>query len=121
MNRTFTCILCPNGCEIESEYSGREILSVRGYGCKKGKRYVEQELICPQRTIASLVRVRGGAQELVSVRLRGPVPRERISDVMAEIRKLTLDAPVRIGQVAIPDVLGLGSDVIVTKDVGAEE
>jgi CxxC motif-containing protein len=40
---------------------------------------------------------------------------------MEEIRRLRLDAPVRIGQVAIPNVLGLGSDVIVTKNIGRGE
>jgi CxxC motif-containing protein len=120
MRRTFICILCPNGCEIESEYEGREILAVRGCGCDRGREYVEREIACPMRTISSLVRVQGGAQPLTGVRLSEPIPKGRIFDVMAEIRKLTLNAPVRIGQVAIPDVLGLGSSVIVTKNVGRE-
>jgi CxxC motif-containing protein len=120
MLKTFTCILCPNGCEIDSEFEGREVLSVSGYGCEKGRDYVEQELKSPRRTVASLVRVRNGEQELVSVRLDKPVPKERIADVMEEIRRVTLDAPVQIGQVAIPNVLGLGSDVIVTKNIGSE-
>jgi CxxC motif-containing protein len=119
MRRTFTCILCPNGCEIECEFEGRKILSVVGYGCEKGRDYAEQELRSPRRTVASLVRVRGGDQELASVRLDKPVPRERIPDVMEEIRRAALDAPVRMGQVAIPNVLGLGSDVIVTRNVGS--
>jgi CxxC motif-containing protein len=38
---------------------------------------------------------------------------------MAEIRKVTLTAPVHSGDTAIADVLGLGSNVIVTKDVAA--
>jgi CxxC motif-containing protein len=121
MRRTFTCILCPNGCEIVSETDGRELLSIRGCGCDKGREYVEQELSSPMRTISSLVRVWGGTQPLASVRLSEPVPRERIFDVMAEIKKLTLSAPVHIGQVTLPDILGLGSDVIVTKNVGREK
>ena len=36
---------------------------------------------------------------------------------MAEIRKIRLTAPVSIGQTALENVLGLGSDVIVTKNV----
>ena len=117
MLKTFTCILCPNGCEIESEFIGMDVRFIRGYGCEQGKNYVEQELKCPMRTIATLVRVSGGVQPLSSVRLNRPVPKERIFDIMAEIRKLALEAPVHIGQVAIPNVLGLGSDVIVTKNV----
>jgi len=38
--------------------------------------------------------------------------------VMAEINKVTLAAPVHIGDVVIKNVLGLNSDVIVTKHIG---
>ena len=38
---------------------------------------------------------------------------------MAEIRKVEVPAPVHEGDVVIADVLGLGVDVIVTKDVEA--
>ena len=47
MKRTFTCIVCPNGCEIEAEYEGTQVLSVTGNLCPKGKSYVTQELVGP--------------------------------------------------------------------------
>ena len=117
MKRTFTCIVCPNGCEIDAEYEGKEVLSVTGNLCPKGRTYVTQELADPRRTIASSVRVLGGALPLASVRLNRPIPKDRIIDVMAEIRKKTLTAPVHIGDIVIGNVLGLDSDVIVTKNV----
>jgi CxxC motif-containing protein len=120
MKRTFTCIVCPNGCEIDAEYEGTNVLSVTGNLCPKGKAYVTQELIDPRRTIASSVRVLGGTMPLASVRLNRPVPKDRIFDVMAEIRRKTLQAPVRIGDVVIENVLGLGSDVLITKNVEKE-
>jgi len=123
----FTCTLCPNGCEIEAEI-GTEvgdkpgdgvIASVRGNLCDKGRGYVEQEVSHPKRNIASSVLVDGGELPLVSVRLTAPIPKERIFDAMAEIRKQRLLAPIARGQVVIHDVLGLGSDVIATKSVEA--
>lgn len=45
------------------------------------------------------------------------IPKARIFDVMAEIRKQKLTAPVKAGEVVIENVLGLGSNVIVTKSV----
>ncbi len=117
MKRTFTCIVCPNGCEIDAEYEGTNVLSVTGNLCPKGKTYVTQELVDPRRTIATSVRVTGGALPLASVRLTAAVPKARIFDVMREINRKTLDAPVSIGDVVISDILGLGSDVIVTKNV----
>ena len=120
MKRTFTCIVCPNGCEIETEYEGAQVLSITGNLCPKGKTYVTQELVDPRRTIATSVRVLGGALPLVSVRLTSAIPKDRIFDVMAEIRRKTLQAPVRIGDVVIENVLGLGSDVVITKNVEKE-
>ncbi len=118
MKRTFTCIVCPNGCEIEAEYEGTEVLSVTGNLCPKGKTYVTQELVDPRRTIATSVRVIGGTLPLASVRLTQPVPKDRIFDVMRVVNAVTLDAPTHIGDVVIKNILGLDSDVIVTKNIG---
>lgn len=117
MLREFTCIVCPNGCEITAKLDKDKILSIAGAGCKRGTAYVEQELTCPKRTISSSVIVKNGELPLVSVRLNAAVPKEKIMDVMEEIKKVRLEAPVQIGDCVIENVLGLGSDVIATKHV----
>ena len=119
MKKTFTCIVCPNGCEVEAEYEGTQVLSVTGNLCPKGKAYVTQELTDPRRTIATSVRVEGGELPLTSVRLTKAIPKNRIFDAMQAISAITLTAPVHIGEVVIPGLLGLDCDVIVTKNVGA--
>ena len=55
MNRKFTCIVCPNGCEIEVEYEGKDVKNIEGEGCRKGREYVVQELTDQRRNIASSV------------------------------------------------------------------
>ena len=117
MKRTFTCIVCPNGCEIEAEYEGAEVRAVTGNLCPKGRDYVTQELVDPRRTIASSVRVTGGSMPLTSVRLTAPIPKDRIFDAMAQINAQTLSAPVAIGDVVISRLLGFDCDVIVTRNV----
>lgn len=117
MNKTFTCIICPNGCEITAEFEGKALLSVTGNLCPKGAAYVEQEITNPMRNIASSVLVEHGTLPLCSVRLSAPIPKDRIMDVMEEIRKTMIQAPVHRKDVVIPDVLGLGCDVIATKNV----
>ena len=123
MVREFTCIMCPLSCDLRAETrqgaEGNEI-TVTGNTCPKGREYAVQELTAPQRNIATSVLVTGGELPLASVRLTRAIPKERIFDVMAEIRKQRLTAPVKAGQIVIQDVLGLGSDVIVTKAVGKE-
>lgn len=78
-----------------------------------------QEIENPMRNIATSVLIDGGELPLASVRLSGIIPKDRIFDVMAAIREVEMPAPVHKGDVAIADVLGLGVDVIVTKDVEA--
>lgn len=117
MLREFTCIVCPNGCDITADLQNGEIRSVAGAACERGEAYVRQELTDPRRTIASSVAVRGGTLPLVSVRLDAPVPKDRIFDVMDAIRNVELTAPVRMGDIAIADVLGLGCNVVVTKNI----
>ena len=117
MTREFTCIICPNGCDITAGYEGAQISHIAGALCPKGEEYVRQELTAPQRTIASSVLVEGGELPLTSVRLDRPIPKEEIFHVMDAIRGIRLQAPVSIGQVALAGVCGLGADVIVTKPV----
>lgn len=45
------------------------------------------------------------------------MPKEQIFSVVNEIKKVEPEAPVTIGDHVIKDVLGLGSNVIVTKNV----
>lgn len=117
MMRTYTCILCPSGCDMELELNGKEILSLKGNRCPKGAEYARQEITNPMRNIATSVSVEGGDYLLASVRLSGPIPKDRIFDVMEEIRDVRLKAPVHIGQPVISNVLGLGRDVVATREV----
>ena len=119
MMKSFTCIICPNGCEIEIQIEGDRIVAIEGATCNRGMEYVEQELNNPQRNIASLIKVDKGDIQLVSVRLTNAIPRDRILDVMDEIKRIRLIAPVVSGQIVLKNVLGLNSDVIATKNVSA--
>ena len=119
MLKEYTCIICPNGCDMRLEIEDGKILVVEGAACERGYDYIHQELTNPQRNIASSVLLEGGVLPLVSVRLSCPIPKGKIFDVMTVIKKVHLKAPVYAGQVAIANVLGLGSDVIVTKNVVA--
>ncbi len=123
MLKEYTCIMCPIGCDIEALIDDRdiipEIISMDGARCEKGEEFVKQELINPMRNIASSVIVSNGDLPLVSVRLSELIPRHQIFDVMKEIKKIELNAPVEIGQVVIKNILGLNSDVIATKNIKA--
>ena len=112
-----TCVLCPVGCElvVGRDEAGRP--RVEGNQCDKGVDFALEEVLRPKRNLATSVPVRGTASKMVSVRLRGPVPRHLVFPILAEIARLRPEAPVRRGQVLIADVLGAGVDVIATRTV----
>jgi CxxC motif-containing protein len=118
MLKEYNCIICPNGCDIEAEVNGTEIISIDWNLCPQGVDYVQNELICPMRTIASSVKVENGELPIVSVRLTNPVPKDRVFEVIDVIRGIKISAPLCIGDVVKENILGLGSDLIVTKNVG---
>ena len=110
-----TCVLCPVGCELEVRLDAAGELQVQGNQCDKGVPFAVEEVLHPKRNLATSVPVKGTKTKMVSVRLTGPVPRDMIFPILAEISKLRPEAPVRRGEVFIADVLGTGVDVIATR------
>ena len=121
MRKIFTCIVCPNGCEIEVDLENDKIIKIEGATCKKGKEYVNQELTNPQRNIATSVKVINGDLEIVSVRLSNSIAKNRIFDVMDEVKNIKVNAPVKIGDVIKPNISNLDVDLIATKNIDLVE
>ena len=116
--RIITCILCPNGCELEVGYQGEpseETLHVDGNRCPKGKPYALDELLHPKRTLTTSVLVLGGEQPLISVKTATPISRVLVSKARSEIQGANAKAPVAIGDVILTNVAGTGVDVVVTR------
>ena len=73
---------------------GDTVVKVNGESCKKGKDYAAREISDPRRMIASTVKVKNGFHPFVPVYSKAPVPKPMIQDVLKEIRKVELAAPV---------------------------
>ncbi len=112
-----TCVLCPVGCELEVRGEAGGEPEVAGNQCDKGVPFAVEEVLRPMRNLATSVPVKGPAGRMVSVRLSGPVPRELLFPILAEIAKLRPEAPVRRGQVLVANVLGTGVDVVATRTI----
>jgi len=117
MTKNITCILCPQGCNLEVTLEDDKVVQVKGNGCGKGKAYGVEECINPTRTVTSSVRVEGGEYPLVSVKTARPIPKSLIWECMKAINAARVKAPVDIGQVIIRDVAGTGVDVVATRHV----
>ena len=107
------CIVCPRGCHLKvDEACG---YTVTGNGCPRGEAYGKRELTHPTRVITSTVRCTGGAHPRCPVKTSAPIPKERIFDVAAALDGITVEAPVRLGQVVVKDVCGTGADFVSTR------
>ena len=114
MERNITCILCPRGCAmtVTGELGN---LQVSGNTCPKGLGYAINECTNPVRTVTSTIRVSDRKDTMVSVKTASPVPKEKMMEVMAALRSITVSAPVKIGDVVLTGVYG--TDIIVTKEI----
>lgn len=109
-----TCINCPMGCTLEVNKEGDKI-SVSGNACMRGDVYGRQEFTSPKRALTSLVKVKGGG--VVPCKTEGLIPKDKIFAVLEELKKVTLSLPVKIGDIIINNVLDLGIDIVVTKNL----
>ena len=114
--KNLVCIVCPNGCALEVS-KDRDGITVSGNKCPKGAEFTRSEETYPMRTIASTVRTVFSEVPVLPVRVSAEIPKSRIYDVMGEINKAVVTEKIDSGAVIIPNVLGLGVDVIATSNI----
>ena len=107
------CITCPRGCHLSVD----ENLNVTGNTCPRGVIYAKAELTHPVRMVTSSVNVISEVESRLPVKTKDPIPKELIFKVMEEIMKVSVKAPIRIGDVVIKNVLGTGVDIVATKNI----
>ncbi len=112
--KELTCISCPLGCQIKVEMKDGEIISVTGNTCPRGDAYARKELTHPTRIVTTSVKVNGGG--VVSCKTKEDIPKDKIFDIVRELKSVTVDAPVHIGDVILSDAAGTGVDIVATSD-----
>lgn len=115
MTKTLTCIVCPMGCQI-SVTEGE----TTGYSCPRGKKWAEQEVARPMRTLTTTVLLIGGEYPLLPVRTQLPVPKSKLMDCLRHANSLRVEAPVEVGQVICPDLAETGVSLIAARTAGGQ-
>ena len=114
MTRTITCIVCPRGCVMTAEVNGTEV-KVTGNACPRGQEHAVGECTNPVRTLTSIVRVSNREDTMVSVKTDSPIPKGKLFEAMERIRAMTVEAPVKIGDVILAELFG--ARLVATKTV----
>ena len=115
MVKEIICTVCPRGCHITVDGDNNKVNSVKGEGCKRGLDYATAEFIAPVRILTTLVKINGKENELLPVRSNKPLLKEKLFDCMAEIKKVSVNLPVKMHDVIVKDICGTGVDIVATK------
>lgn len=115
MIRELVCVSCPLGCGLKVELDDNgNVINVEGNTCPRGKKYAVDECTNPVRMVTSTVKVNGGEHPVVPCKTSKPVPKGMMFDIMKEINSVTVEAPVRMGDIIIENVCGTGADIVAT-------
>ena len=119
----FNCTTCPSEClltvEVERDAIGNvaAVCSVTGNNCPRGDKFAHQELTCPMRVLTTTVAVSGGDEALLPVRTAEAIPLALHAQAMALIRRIVVEAPVRMGDVILPNLLDTNINLVASMDI----
>lgn len=113
MEKEFICIVCPKGCRIKVDNKG----NISGYTCLRGLNYVKEELTCPKRMLTSTVKVSNRKDTYVSVKTSSSIPKDLLLKVMEELKKASVEAPIKMHQVLLKNIFDTNVDIIATKEI----
>ena len=115
-SKEIRCIVCPTGCLVHVENVNGELI-IEGHSCKRGEDYAREEFISPKRILTTTMRVENGFLPLIPIRSDRPIPKDRLRDTLKEIAQTVADAPIKMGDILIENVLGLEINIIASRDL----
>ena len=114
MKKVITCMVRPRGCTMTADIQG-ETITVTGNSCPRGEKHAIGECTNPVRSLTSVIRVSNREDTMVSVKSSAPIPKGKMFEIMEKIHSTSVEAPVQIGDVLIPDVYG--AHIVATKEI----
>lgn len=122
MKKELICIVCPRSCHLTAEGANGK-WQISGNMCPRGEVYAQQELTDPRRVVTAVIPCRGSKQTLVPVRTDQPYPKPQIASLLNRLYKMSVDAPLKSGEIIWKNVDDSGINVIVTesRELGKEK
>ncbi|MCT4598553.1 MAG: DUF1667 domain-containing protein [Vallitalea sp.] len=115
--RKLVCIACPIGCHMTVTLEDKKVINVEGNTCKRGAEYAKAECTNPTRILTTTMKVNNGIVPLVSVKSNKPLPKGLLFDCMKVINSVKLEAPMKIGDIGVENILDTGVNIVLTRDV----
>lgn len=111
--KEFICIVCPKGCHLTVDDNG----NVSGNSCIRGEKYGKQEAVDPKRTLTSTVKIKSKMVKRLPVITSGDVPKDKVSEIVRYLDNVEVVAPIKVKEVVVENVMGLGVDVVATRTI----
>ena len=112
--RELICIVCPKGCKLEVKIKEEGEILVSGNHCLRGEEYGRKEVTSPTRVVTTTIKINNRKKGQIPCKTKGEVPKDKVWDVIQEIKNLRIDAPVFIGEVLVENIAQTGVALIAT-------
>lgn len=109
------CVNCPKGCHVIVTLDDGKVTEVKGYSCEQGLTYARQEVIRPMRVLTSTVKLEGGMDRVIPVITDGEIPLDIWREAMAEIKTISVKAPIKINDIISKNFMDTGVDLIASR------
>ncbi|WP_319561422.1 DUF1667 domain-containing protein [Marispirochaeta sp.] len=114
--REMVCIVCPIGCRLTVAVKYGDV-AVEGNRCQRGEIYGREEILAPKRIVTATCHLLDPEHPRLPVRTESALPYEYIQSLLADIYSLTIETPVRAGDVLIENYKGTGVNVLATRSL----
>ncbi|MBF0207691.1 MAG: DUF1667 domain-containing protein [Oligoflexia bacterium] len=114
----FICIVCPKSCEIDIQVDkNHHMTDIKGAGCKRGKEYVQKELVSPSRVFTSLIKVKNSSVRMCPVRTDIPIAKDLLIPLAKSLANVELSAPIQQGTILVENIGGTTAKLIATREI----
>ena len=72
--------------------------------CTPSVSYTHLELVSPERTVTSTVKMSDG--RMLPVRTKTDIPKAKVLECVRELKHVVVEAPVETGQIIVQDIAG---------------
>ena len=121
MEKKFTCVVCPIGCELCVRYDENNIsddtITVSGNTCPRGEKYAKTELVHPERTLTSIVKSDSSILPMIPVKTSASIPKDKIFDAMKLLNTLSVNVPVKAGDILYKNFIENGVNLVICRSI----
>src|SRR6056297_1701971 len=101
--KEFVCVICPNSCRLSVWKDNEGEMHVSGNQCNRGVDYGIKEYTNPERMLITTMRIEGAKLPVIPVRSKTAIPKDQLLAAVKVVNEESCEAPVKMGDVLIPN------------------